>query len=1297
MGEHLIKIDMEAHAYDLTPEQSYAWREANDEALLCSALRVLKPLPTVEARARLLHLVETHDVLRSRFRVFGQGAPLQGGPIAAEKLISVAEPDDETEEDLAGRLPGIVGRLDPEHGICLSVELLEKSGLCEAILIAAHPLAADESTILHVAGFVAGQSPIDDKRFDALCPWLDDDPVQGASYPRREGPSADLDPEPRPTGLQLRHMGAPPPGLGPVESLWLISCKAFLRARFREPQFPVGFAVAPPAPGRNWAGPATRMVATQVHYAELSFMEVLECERNALEAVRGLADGAGAIGASSQDATIEYVDFACLKPGLRVEAMRGGSGFGPLSIKIVHLDGQHLLFLHRRDGCDPDALKELANGLLRYIDSAWSFPERRWDDNPCISGQAEHEVAARSLGPARPYVRTPIVQGFITEARARPTAAAVIHGDTVLTFAQVHAATSRLAQWICARCEGPGDPVIGIYTDRGVGWPIAALAAWKAGVPFLPMNPRNPVAYTARLLEAEGVAAVVADALLPLELGQIPMVLLDDMLQDLDGALPTDDPPHATAETSAYVITTSGTTGESKSVLVRHRNLANLFAHFNRDIYRGRYRDQPVIVNAPIWFDAAIKQLMMICAGYPLQILPDPARLDPQEFARNLQRAEYSAMDVTPSQLSYLLPDPVARSAIERAKLLLVGGEIVTGQLWTSVCELSVEAYNVYGPTENTVDAAIGRIGSDVLPGVGHPIQNVGMFILDDYRRPLPPGSIGDVWLSGDGLAEYRRNGDGSSFAVADFLDRPRIYRTGDRGRMREDSSFEILGRRDDQLKVRGNRVDLNEIRRTILQCEGVREAVVVPRSVGGEHQQLFAFIVPAAPESVALNAQPHMILPNGAPVYVHRRHEAEFLYREIFDERTRFPDGLALNPGDMVLDIGANIGLVSLGYHWAVEGLSIVAVEPIEQVAEILGRNLELHGVDARILSIAVGDRDGWQALSFIPDYSIMTTANQGRDNRALVEAVVRNQAKSGGVAAQLIVEDLDSYFGDRWESSLVSVPTRRLSTLLRELGNPEVALLKIDVQGLETQVLAGLSDSDWPRIRQLLLEVHDAPRQFGEIQRQLELHGFIVSTSQDAFNAGTDRLNLFARRADVVPSGGALRCDRNHIRSRAISLPEIGRHIRNVLPEYMCPSKLLLVPRVLVSENGKIDRDAMFAETSPGGAGPTAPLQGLELALWEIWSGVLGHAAFSVDDDFFELGGDSLMQIRAAVEGRNRGLELSPYDIFSHPTIRSLARALAAEAKPENSDVRATRSFDVSDTEIEFIRSQLTGRDEQ
>ncbi|MGW0822974.1 amino acid adenylation domain-containing protein [Streptomyces sp. NPDC002845] len=451
---------------------------------------------------------------------------------------------------------------------------------------------------------------------------------------------------------------------------------------------------------------------------------------------------------------------------------------------------------------------------------------------------------------------------FHAQVCATPDAVAVVADDTTLTYAQLNTRANRLAHALTARGVGVED-VVALALPRSSELVVAVLAVLKAGAAYLPLDPEYP---------APRIAAMCADAR-PLLLltdtttavsGDLatgtPRLLLDapETVEELKGLPDADPVTRLSPEHPAYVIYTSGSTGTPKGVVVRHASVANIAAQYRNEVFgpaaerTGDRRRLRVALTASVSFDASWGQLAALTDGHELHV-PDAATwVDADRFVGWLIQHRIDTVDVTPSYMRVLSDRGLFTNERWRPSVAVLGGEDLPDRLWQELRAVDgLVAHNMYGPTECTVDSVQARLETAATPVLGQPVPGTRAYVLDAALRPVPPGVTGELYVAGAGLARgyLRRPGLTAQRFVADPYGPPgtRMYRTGDLARRRTDGQLVFAGRADDQVKVRGHRVEPGEVEAVLSAHPRIAHAAVIARDDRGGDTRLAAYAVPAA------------------------------------------------------------------------------------------------------------------------------------------------------------------------------------------------------------------------------------------------------------------------------------------------------------------------------------------------------------------------------------------------------------------------------------------------------------------
>ncbi|GFM76939.1 non-ribosomal peptide synthetase [Pseudomonas cichorii] len=448
---------------------------------------------------------------------------------------------------------------------------------------------------------------------------------------------------------------------------------------------------------------------------------------------------------------------------------------------------------------------------------------------------------ASDFGTPRPL---PVL--FEEQVKAQPNAIALVYEQQQLTYAQLNRRANQLAQRLLVHGIQP-EQRVAICADRGVEMIVGLLAVLKAGGAYVPIDPNHPADRIAFILKDSAARLLLCQKALTPHLPATRYCPALILLDEHDPALIDNDPQYdenfdpeslgLTVENLAYVIYTSGSTGQSKGVMVEHRSVFNFSHVMARTTHAHCPPQANVALNAGFYFDMSIKGIAQLFFGHRLIIIPSLIRASGHELLDFLEKHQVHAFDSTPSQLDTLLAAGLLERRSYQPVSVLLGGEALNAATWDKLRQSrNIHFYNMYGPTECTVDASLGLISElGERPSIGKPLSNMQVLVLDKRGQPVPVGVTGELHIGGAGVARgYLNNPQltAQRFVSNPFSSDPhaRLYKTGDLGRWKADGSLEYAGRNDFQVKIRGFRIELGEIESALLASASVREAVVIAR-----------------------------------------------------------------------------------------------------------------------------------------------------------------------------------------------------------------------------------------------------------------------------------------------------------------------------------------------------------------------------------------------------------------------------------------------------------------------------------
>jgi amino acid adenylation domain-containing protein/thioester reductase-like protein len=436
---------------------------------------------------------------------------------------------------------------------------------------------------------------------------------------------------------------------------------------------------------------------------------------------------------------------------------------------------------------------------------------------------------------------------FEEHATARPDHLALVLGERRMSYRQLNGAANRLAQTLIDKGVGP-ETLVGLCQERSFAMIVSLLGIWKAGGAYLPLDPGYPAVRLRQVLDDARPRLLVTTEHL---LGRLPghqaepLFLSDDQLARPEQPDRIGNPTgRVTAETLAYLMYTSGSTGRPKGVLIEHRGLANL-CHEQERFFGMRPEDR-VLALSSLCFDASVFEMAMaLGAGATLCLIPSPTMFSGATLLDVLQRQRISCLTIVPSLLRLLPGGP-----LPDLRTIIAAGEACPAELVDRWATADRRFFNAYGPTETTVWATIAACRpGEGKPTIGRPIGGTYAHVLDDQLRP---GTAGELYLGGLHLARGYLDDPkhtAERFIVDPFAPPGRLYKTGDRVQLLPDGRIDFLGRTDDQIKLRGFRIDPAEIEQALGEHPAIRQSLV--RAFGAARKVLVAYLVLAPGQDV--------------------------------------------------------------------------------------------------------------------------------------------------------------------------------------------------------------------------------------------------------------------------------------------------------------------------------------------------------------------------------------------------------------------------------------------------------------
>lgn len=574
------------------------------------------------------------------------------------------------------------------------------------------------------------------------------------------------------------------------------------------------------------------------------------------------------------DPAMHGLDFAGLQTDIAINPRRAYQFDYSFNI-VAYSDRLRMECNYNTDLLDRSTVQRWFGHYREIARAVAHQPDLPVDEIPLLTETERNTLLLEWNRTQAPYPAACVHELFEQEARAHPDRVALSLAGATLSYGELNDQANQLARHLRALGVGP-DLAVGLCCERSLELVVGVLGILKAGGAYLPLDPNHPVErLKLQVTDARTQVAVGLmkhDALLA-GLG-VQRVLLDQPGADWRALEGTNLPAGGVHPSSlAYILYTSGSTGQPKGVPIEHRSVVRLV---KGTTFMTWGPGDCMLQHSPLAFDASTLELWgPLLNGCRMAILP-PGPFSLAALARAVQQEHVTALWLTGSVFHQVVDENPA--ALASVKQLLAGGEVLSGARIARLLKLrpDLKVTNGYGPTESTTFAATETFtAADVVedpPPLGRPIANTQVYILDERLQVVPVGVAGEICIGGDGLARgYLNRPDLTEQA---FVKNPlagtpgdRLYRTGDRGRWRVDGRIEFLGRLDQQVKIRGFRIEPGEIESVLSTFPGLQSCAVVVRTDASGEKQLAAFVAmgpgQAAPPVDALRLHLRRTLPD--------------------------------------------------------------------------------------------------------------------------------------------------------------------------------------------------------------------------------------------------------------------------------------------------------------------------------------------------------------------------------------------------------------------------------------------------
>lgn len=559
-------------------------------------------------------------------------------------------------------------------------------------------------------------------------------------------------------------------------------------------------------------------------------------------------------------------------PGLEVRPLEAELTDTKFDLSLTALeksDQLELALQYRTDLFRPETVARLLHHYTALLGSIACQPEERIGNLTYLSADEQREAIEQDFHRAY-QLNYGLHSLFERQAAATPEAIAVKFGDETLSYRELSEKANRLTNFLIERGVGP-ETLVGVCLDRSFDMVISLLGILKAGGAYVPLDPQSPPARLKSIVESGRLSPVLTwNRLQPLFANTKTDIIYLDSEREALQRQPVDVRPQAGwLENPAYVMYTSGSTGQPKGVVITHAAIVNHML-WKQERFPLRASDK-VLQKTPFTFDASVGEFWSpLFAGAELIIAAPDEHRDSSALIRTIRREGVTILQVVPSQLQMLAAEPEL-SECRNLRRLFCGGEPLPANLIEKLHDrLQIETVNLYGPTEATIDATYSVIEAgpteEYVP-IGIPIANAEAYVLDRYLSPLPTGVPGELYLGGASLARgYLHDPQltAEKFCPHPFGSQPgeRLYRTGDLVRRLTNGQLQFIGRTDSLIKLRGYRIDLGEIVAALRKHPRVKDAIAVtqPRPHGEAQLVAYALCQPFEPrENLRLKIFQHL------------------------------------------------------------------------------------------------------------------------------------------------------------------------------------------------------------------------------------------------------------------------------------------------------------------------------------------------------------------------------------------------------------------------------------------------------
>ena len=552
--------------------------------------------------------------------------------------------------------------------------------------------------------------------------------------------------------------------------------------------------------------------------------------------------------------------------GLRIALLDGINREGPfgeyeLALEVGELDETYDLAIKYHGGLFAEAtIARLMKHYLQLLEGVLTNPDRPLHSYSLLSPEESDQVLVQWNNTAAAYPANVCIQQLFEEqVKQTPQAHAAINEDEQLTYAELNRKANQLARYLRRQGVGP-EKIVAICVERGLELVVATLGVIKAGGAYVPMDPSYPSERLEYMLDNSAPRLILTQEHIKSNLpaSKAQTIALDTQWSEIAAYEDTDVDPQTlglTPRNLAYVVYTSGSTGQPKGIQMPHSALVNLIQW--HPTYFAASQTGRTLHFAALGFDVAFQEIFVtLCFGGTLVLINQMDRRDPQSLAQLIKAKDIQRVIMPFSALQNVVTAiDEANMSLPHLKDVVSSGEQL--RITPAIRKFfkrhpSCRFHNHYGPAETHVITSWSLAGNpdewNEFPPIGRPVANTQIYILDSYKQPVPIGVPGEIYIGGVQVSRGYLNRP--ELTAERYVEDPfskdkdaRLYKTGDVGRFRADGAIEFLGRNDDQVKIRGFRIELGEVEANLRRHSRVKEAVVVAREDDPGDKRLVAYL----------------------------------------------------------------------------------------------------------------------------------------------------------------------------------------------------------------------------------------------------------------------------------------------------------------------------------------------------------------------------------------------------------------------------------------------------------------------